>query len=238
MQVMSSQKRVKETSMANKLESRFIDELKSLSTGLNKKGTTRQIEKVWERIGRLREKYRSVSGKYHIDVLVSNQKATKVNWEKKSRVVSDDNNFGQYFIRTNYQHRDEGQLWDIYNTIREVESTFRCLKSDLQLRPVYHQKDQRVESHIYLALLAYQLVNTIQYMIKEPGEDVEPLKYDWKNIVRIMSTQTIQSVLLNINTKKICIRKPSRPILEALNIYKATKTKSMIPAKKKYVVYH
>ncbi|MBE9571269.1 MAG: transposase, partial [Proteobacteria bacterium] len=121
----------------------------------------------------------------------------------------------------------------VYNTIREVEATFRCLKTDLQLRPVFHQKDERVESHIYLAILAYQLVNTIRHMTKAKG-----ITHDWRNIVRIMNTQTIQSIILNGETKKFSIRKPSKPIMEALEIYQATRTKSMVPDKKKYVVYH
>jgi transposase len=54
-----------------------------------------------------------------------------------------------YFIRTSYENSSEGELWDIYNTIREVESTFCCLKTDLQLRPVYHQRDERIEAHLY-----------------------------------------------------------------------------------------
>ena len=121
----------------------------------------------------------------------------------------------------------------MYNTVREVEATFRVLKTDLQLRPVHHQKDERVESHLYLAILAYQLVNTIRYMLKENG-----ITSDWRNIVRIMNTQSIQSIIFNNETKKFCVRKPSKPIKEALDIYQATNTKSMVPDKKKYVVYH
>jgi transposase len=124
-------------------------------------------------------------------------------------------------------------LWDIYNTVREVESTFRCLKSDLQIRPAFHQKDDRIESHIYLAILAYQLVNTIRHMLKAKG-----IHLDWRNIKRIMATQTIQSIIINSETKKFSIRKPSKPIKEVLEIYQATNSNSMIPDRKKYVVYH
>ncbi|NJN25514.1 MAG: transposase, partial [Cyclobacteriaceae bacterium] len=81
--------------------------------------------------------------------------------------------------------------------------------------------------------LAYQLVNTIRHMLKEHG-----INHDWKNIVRIMNTQKIQSVLLNTKTKQMCLRKPSRPINEVLEIYQATGAKSMIADQKKYVVYH
>ena len=234
MYVKSEQKRVKEQSMRDKLSQRLEEELESLSRGLGRKGTTKKTEKVWERIGRIKEKH-SVSGKYLIDVESRAGKATRITWGQKPGEETDraEQGHGVYFIRTNYEKPQEAQLWEIYNTIREVEATFRCLKSDLQIRPVHHQKDERVESHIYLTILAYQLVNTIRYMLKEKG-----ITHDWQNIVRIMNTQTIQSVILPTETKTISLEKPSRPIKEALEIYKATNTKSMVPAKKKYVVYH
>ncbi|VAW25765.1 hypothetical protein MNBD_BACTEROID06-955, partial [hydrothermal vent metagenome] len=229
--VKSEQKRVKEQSMADKLEDRFEQELIGLSNGLGKKGTVRKTEKVWERIGRIKEKNRGVSGRYTIEIAEEHGNVTQLNWTKKDNQQVDTKTYGEYFIRTNIKNADQKQLWTAYNTIREVEATFRCLKSDLLLRPVYHQKDERVAAHIYLAMLAYQLVNTIRYMLKE-----KQINHDWKNIIRIMNTQTIQSVLLNTETKKICIRKPARPIEQVLEIYKATETNSMIAVKKKYVV--
>jgi len=61
----------------------------------------------------------------------------------------------------------EEEIWGIYNTIREVESTFRCLKTDLRLRPVHHQEDRYCEAHLHLGLLAYQIVAPIRYMLKK-----------------------------------------------------------------------
>lgn len=234
MYIKSEQKRVKEQSMKDKLSQRFEEELEGLTQGIHKKGTTKKTEKIWERIGRIKQKHRMVSGKYIIDAEAKEGIVTKISWQQKKEDHDNiDQNHGVYFIRTNYEKPQEAQLWNIYNTIREVESTFRCLKFDLQIRPIHHQKDERAESHIYLTMLAYQLVNTIRYMLKEKG-----INHDWKNIVRIMNTQTIQSLLLPTETKTINLTKPSRPIKEALDIYQATNTKSMIPAKKKYVVYH
>ncbi len=236
MYIKSEHKRVKEQSMRDKLSQRFEEELEGLAQGLHQKGTTKKIQKVWERIGRIKEKHRMVSGKYIIDVEEKDGKAIKVTWIRKKEEGERDNtgrDHGVYFIGTNYTDLQEDQLWHIYNLIREVESTFRCLKSDLQIRPVHHQKDERIEAHIYLTILAYQLVNTIRYMLKAKG-----INYDWRNIVRIMNTQTIQELLLPTETRKISLVKPSRPIREALDIYQATNTKSIIPAKKKYVVYH
>lgn len=234
MYVQSEAKRAKEQSMDTKLRERYEEDLGAVRKALSSKGGTKKTEKVWERIGRAKEKHNRVSGKYEITVRQEGGKITHMEWkEKRNPVQKEEKESGVYFIRSSYKDPDEKQLWDIYNTIREVESTFRCLKSDLQIRPVHHQKDQRIESHIYLTILAYQLVNTIRHMLKNAGID-----YDWTNILRIMATQTIQTVELPTDKKLIHLRKPAKPILEVKEIYKATKCKETEKPTKKYVVYH
>lgn len=235
MYVQSENKRKKEQSISNKLSQRFEEDLKAVQQGLEKKGGTKTYEKVWERIGRIKEKHKAVSATYQIQVRQSEDKktATKISWTKRNQPKLQDKQNGVYFIRTSYKDPNETELWDIYNTIREVESTFRCLKTDLKIRPVHHQKDERVEAHLYLTILAYQLVNTIRYMLKQKG-----ISYDWNNILRIMSTQTIQTIELPTDKKTIYLRKPAKPIEEVKNIYNATKCKDTQKAIKKYVVYH
>ncbi|WP_057940598.1 IS1634 family transposase [Algoriphagus resistens] len=233
MYVQSDAKRKKEASMAGKLAKRFEEELESIRAAISKKGGTKKIEKVWERIGRVKQKYSRVSGRYLIGVEQKEKMASDIKWEVKPDPVKDEKEKGVYFIRTSYTDPKEKELWQIYNTIREVESTFRCLKSDLGIRPVFHQKDGRIESHIYLTILAYQLVNTIRHMLKEKG-----INHDWKNILRIMSTHTIQTIELPTDKKTIHLRKPSKPIKEVQEIYSATGCEETQKAIKKYVVYH
>lgn len=233
--VQSEQKRIKEVSMSEKLCQRFEQGLQALSDGLSEKGTTKKLEKVWERIGRMKESHKLVSSRYDITVIPDegSKNAAQVTFTKKTDIARDQKEAGKYFIRTNITDPAGPAIWDIYNIIREVEATFRCLKTDLSIRPVHHQKDERVESHLYLAMLAYQLVNTIRHMLKEKG-----INHDWNNIVRIMNTQNIQSIIMKTESKTICLRKPTKPIKEAIEIYNATHTSSMKPGQKKYVVYH
>jgi transposase len=233
MYVQSDAKRKKEASMTEKLSQRFEEELGSIRGALSKKGGTKKAEKVWERIGRAKEKHKRASARYEVSVEQADGKATQITWKRRPSPASEDKDKGVYFLRTSYKDPGEKVLWDIYNTIREVESTFRCLKSDLQIRPVHHQKDSRIEAHIYLTLLAYQLVNTIRHMLKEKG-----IHHDWNNIKRIMSTQTIQTIELPTDKKTIHLRKPSKPINEVQQIYHATGCTETQKAIKKYVVYH
>ena len=233
MYVQSDLKRSKEQSMKHKLGERFEKDLEEIRASLGKKGGTKKVEKVWERIGRAKQRHLNVSGSYHITISQEDGKATDLHWERKQQTRKQDKEEGIYFIRTSYQNPSEEQLWKIYDTIREVEATFRCLKTDLQVRPVYHQKDERVEAHIYLTLLAYQLVNTIRHMLKENG-----ITYDWRNILSIMHTHTIQTVEAPAETKTIYLRKPSKPIADAQEIYRATGCNQQQKVTRKYVVYH
>lgn len=233
MYVQSEAKRKKEVSMDNKLKQRFEEDIEVIKKALTSKGGTKKINKVWERIGRAKQKHNRVSSNYNIEVTQENEIATSLKWTIIPNQTKDEKTKGVYFIRTNYQNPNEKELWNIYNTIREVESTFRCLKSDLNIRPVHHQKDSRIEAHIYQTILAYQLVNTIRHMLKQQG-----IHHDWKNIIRIMSTQTIQTIELPTDKKTIHLRKPSKPIDQAQQIYRATNCKETLTAIKKYVVYH
>jgi transposase len=233
MYVQSEAKRKKEQSMHKKLIQRFEENLDTIKKAIHRKGGMKSIEKVWQRIGRAKQKHNLVSAQYDIVVKQSEGIATQMSWRKKTLQVKEDKTKGIYFLRTNYQNPTEHQLWDIYNTIREVESTFRCLKTDLQIRPVHHQKDDRIKSHIYLTILAYQLVNTIRFMLKQ-----HRITSDWKNIVRILKTHTIQTVVLPTDKKVIHMRMPSKPIQQVQQIYQATECAHTQTATKKYVVYH
>ena len=233
MYVQSQAKQAKEQSMNDKLKQRFEEDIENIANAIAKKGGTKRTDKVWERIGRLKEKHNRIALNYNIQVEQQEGVATALTWSIKTDKIKDDKTKGVYFIRTNYENPDEKQLWDTYNTVREVEATFRCLKSDLNIRPVHHQKDQRIEAHIYQTILAYQLVNTIRHMLKQKG-----IHHDWSNIVRIMKTQSIQTIELPTDKKTIHLRKPSKPIESVQQIYIACGCKLTQTPIKKYVVYH
>ena len=166
MYVQSDAKRRKEQSMNAKLYKYYEEDLETIQASLTKKGGTKQLHKVWERIGRAKQKNSRVSAQYDISVEQNQGVAVAMSWGKRKNTVKEDKTKGVYFIRTNYEQATEKQLWQVYNTIREVEATFRCLKTDLNIRPIHHQLDHRIESHIYLTILAYQLINTIRHMLK------------------------------------------------------------------------
>jgi len=233
MYVKSKMKGKKESSMLEAALKRYEKELEAVKRGIEKKGGTKTVEKVYERIGRIKERNRRANRYYEIEIKAENGKVKEFNWRKKEQ-LEEVKESGVYFIRTNYQAKDEKELWEAYNTIREVESAFRCLKTDLKLRPNFHQKDEYVEAHINLGLLAYHIVSSIRYMLKSSG-----INYDWQNIVRIMNTQKAVTIRQELSgNRELIMRVCSRPTQKALAIYKTLRMSSIPFGMKKYVVHH
>ncbi len=83
---------------------------------------------------------------------------------------------GCYLLRTNVQGGNVGELWRTYIQLTEVEAAFRIQKSDLRIRPLWHQREERVASHILVCFLAYVLWKTLGQMCKGVGLGNEPRK--------------------------------------------------------------
>jgi hypothetical protein len=137
---------------------------------------------------------------------------------------------GVYFLGTSL--KDENRiLWDSYNIIREIEATMRVLKTDLDLRPVFHKKDDSTMAHLHLALWAYWVVNTIRFQLKKEG-----INHQWCEIVRIMNTHKAVTTTAQNNCDQIIqIRRPSEPNEKVKLIYQ-TLNYSSTPFKKRKVV--
>lgn len=205
--VKSHAKAMKESSMNALFTQRFEQGLEAVSLGIRKKGGTKKLSKVWERIGRLKEKYPSVHQYYDISIQDNGKGlATGMTYQKKS-TTNQAARTGVYFLRTSLDTEDAHSLWSIYNTIRDIEASFRILKSDLDLRPIYHKTDQASMAHLHLGLMAYWIVSTIRYQLKQQG-----ITHDWREIVRVMNTQKrVTTTMINAKGKTIKITQCSEP---------------------------
>jgi len=232
LKIKSESKAIKEASMHGQFKQRFEEGLEIIKAGLSKKSGIKKEEKVFERIGRLKQKYPSIQRHYQIETVGNEKKeVTAINWKLKNEPNLKDNQ-GVYFLRTSLDIKEEETVWKIYNTIREIEYTFRVLKTDLDLRPIYHKNDTSTMAHLHLGLLAYWMVNTIRYQLKK-----KEMNIDWKEIVRIANTQKIiTTTAKNVNQNNIYIRKCSEPEAKIKAIYSALNYKSKPKMKQKFVV--
>ena len=81
---------------------------------------------------------------------------------------------GRYLLRTNLCGKDPAELWRFYIQLVEIEAAFKTMKDDLQLRPIYHQLEQRIEAHIFVAFLAYCLHVTLRARLKPLAPGLTP----------------------------------------------------------------
>jgi hypothetical protein len=81
---------------------------------------------------------------------------------------------GHYLLRTNLVAEDPAVLWDRYMQLTQIEAAFKCLKSDLGIRPIYHQLEHRVEAHILVAFLAYCLTVTLKHRLRAHAPGLTP----------------------------------------------------------------
>jgi hypothetical protein len=81
---------------------------------------------------------------------------------------------GRYLLRTNLSDADPAQLWRYYIQLTEIEQAFKELKSDLAIRPIYHQLDHRIEAHIFVAFVAYCLFVTLKQRLRPLAPGLTP----------------------------------------------------------------
>lgn len=261
LKVESHAKEMKERSMNDQFLQRFEQEIQKISDSIHKKSGVKQLDKVYERIGRAKQKYPSIARYFDIEIeskpyiqekkiqkdkgqdknkkqdnqaveIKKPQIATSIKWSIKTDVDINARS-GVYFLRTTLESDNEELLWQSYNIIREIEATFRVLKTDLDLRPIYHQKDENTMAHLHLGILAYWVVNTVRFQLKQNG-----INSGWKEIVRIMNTQKAVSTLAQNQVEEVIkIRRCSEPNQKVIQLYDALKYK-YAPFKKKKSVVH
>jgi hypothetical protein len=218
LQVTSDQKKIKEESMDTKLTERLEGQLNDIKQKLPKKRTLKKISKVHEKVGAIKSKLSRVGWLYEIEYVEDQEKdiVTDINWTRRK---DKEKPKGEYFLRYTKNAIEEDKIWDAYNLTRDVEAVFRCLKTDLNIRPIHHQKDKYIEPHIWLGIIGYQVVNYIRRKLKDKQID-----HSWTTIVETM--KSMQSSVTTVNNDKneklyikLCTRptKAQKEIFDALN---------------------
>lgn len=202
----STQREKKDRGIQELFAKRFEAALEKLAEGLTKKGCVKNYEKVLERIGRLKEKYARAARYYEISVQQDKKtgKATAIHWSRKT--IIEDTQPGVYCLRTNQDQWDEATLWHTYTMLTDLEAVFRSLKSELGLRPVFHQKTGRVTGHLFISVLAYHLVHMIRFQLKACG-----IHFNWESLRRQLQGQNrVTAQMKRADGRMLHIRKSTR----------------------------
>jgi transposase len=208
----------KEQAMQDSFAEKYELALSSLHNGLSKKGSTKKYIKVLERIGRLNEKYARAAQHYDVTVTADEAQlnALSIEWKRVEKSNSQATHPGVYCLRSNLTDWDEEALWRTYTMLTDLEGVFRSLKSELGLRPIYHHKEERVNGHIFITLIAYHLVQTLRVQLK-----TEDCHDSWQTIrQKVENQQRITVTLQREDGKTIHLRKATKAEPQQSDLYK------------------
>jgi len=209
----------KENAITRRFAERFETGLQKIAENLAKPRGEKRIAKLSERIGRLKEKCRGVGQHYAIELVPdeTGQKATALRFEKQPLEGSRLTHPGVYCLRSNETNWDAEQLWRTYTMLTDLEAVFRSLKSELGLRPVFHHKEDRVDGHLFITVLAYQFVQIIRRHLKDRG-----ITDRWCTLREVLGSQCrITATFRRADGRTLHVRKATRAEPEALAIYQA-----------------
>ena len=215
----SSKREKKEQAINDRFTANFEEALTNLESGLHKKRCLKKYDKVLEKIGRLKQQYSKAAKHYNIKTYKDEKSgnAVKITWKRQVAPDTKDSLPGVYCLRTSHMELDEDTLWHTYTMLTDLEAVFRSLKSELGMRPVFHQITKRVTGHLFISVLAYHLVHSIRYQLKKTGDTSS-----WSDLRKQLAGQNRVTISMQCkNNDVIHIRKSTRPEPRQQKIYSA-----------------
>jgi len=202
----SQDRREKEKAMHDRFEQRIDAALEKLKAGCEKRKYKK--ETIDRRVGSIMAKNSRAAGLFAVEVKETDGR-TAISWSKKEdwRAWAMLNE-GCYLLRTNVTDWSAEDLWQAYIQLTEAEAAFRIHKSDLKIRPVWHQKKDRVLAHILVCFLAYVLWKTLHQMAKAAGLGDEPRRI-FDELSQISVVDVVLPTRKKVDIRRRCVRKPT-----------------------------
>src|SRR6266436_5951479 len=209
------------------IRQRFSNQMEDALTRLSKAITTGRLKdrnKMERRLGRIQANHPSVNDLYEV-ALRSTPEGVRLFWEmKKDGKTWRELREGSYILRTNLQAETAEELWSKYMQLTEAEASFRALKSELSIRPLFHQLEPRVKAHVMVAFLGYALWVTLKHLLKRRSavvstpslsgvDNVQPMT-PMRAIALLSTLQSADIVLPTTDGREIRLRRVTEPTTE------------------------
>jgi transposase len=196
----------KEKAIFARFESRIEEGLNKIQASCRKK--KQSAVKIAERVGRLKGANSRAARLFDVKVEQSGDGRTKLTWTKKESFRNwAALTHGCYVLRSNVKDWTHEELWQAYMQLTEAESAFRIQKSDLRIRPIWHQKEDRVLAHILVCFLAYVLWKTLAQLCRRAGLGDEP-----RRVLDELAELRVMDVVLptseGIEIRRRCVSRP------------------------------
>ena len=204
----------KDRAIREKHEGRFLKDLARVQARIQN-GRLKNDVKIGEAIGRLKERYPRVA-RYHSLTFDAKTRQLKnePDEEKREMAASLD---GSYLLRTDRQDLSAEEAWRIYASLTRAENAFRCMKSPLSERPIFHHLEHRVESHIFLCVLAYHLLVAIETTLQR-----QEIHTSWATVRDLLATHQIATIVLPTDQNGVLrIRRSATPEPDHRVLYEA-----------------
>lgn len=197
----------KDAAIVRRAEAKIEERLKSMTARCQKQH--RDPMKVEREIGRLLGRNTRAAALFEVNVTKQKDGYAQIEW-KKVKPVQDWHSLadGCYILRTNVRDWTDEQLWKAYIQLTEAEAAFRIHKMDLSIRPIWHQKEERVLAHIFVCFLSYVLWKTLAQLCQSAGLGNEPRRVldelsDIRLVDVVLPTRSGETI------RRRCVSRPS-----------------------------
>jgi transposase len=202
----SQDRRLKEQAMHARFEQKIEEGLENISTLCAAK--PQKAATIERRLGALLSKNSRAARLFHVEVKPTESGGCQIVWNKvEANRRWSELSEGCYLLRSNITDWKAEDLWKAYIQLTEAENAFRIQKSDLQLRPIWHQKKERVQAHILVCFLAYVLWKTFGQLCKRAGLGDEPRQI-FDELSQIKMVDVIMKTTSGIEIRRRCIADP------------------------------
>jgi len=203
----SAQRRLKEQAMHDRFEQRIEKKLIAMVESCRKRKQNPLV--MSRRVGRVLGRNTRAAGLFQVEVETDGQGRAQVRWSKREEWrdwtrLSE----GCYLLRSNVTDWSGEELWRAYIQLTEAEAAFRLHKSDLVMRPVWHQKQHRVQAHILVCFLAYVLWKTLGRLCHQAGLGDEPRKV-FAELQQIALVDVVMPTRSGTAIRKRCVSRPT-----------------------------
>src|SRR5271169_50863 len=213
----------KEKAIRKRFSTRMEAALEALEKSIAS-GRLKDRYKMERRLGRIQARHPQVNDLFEV-TLRDTPAGVRLVWAmKKDREAWRDLREGAYMLRTNLQADSAEQMWSMYMQLTEAEASFRALKSELSIRPLFHQKEPRVKAHVLVAFLGYALWVTLKHLLQrrpalvpQPSasavDNAQPLS-PMKALALLSTLQSADIVLPTTDGREIRLRRITEPTAE------------------------
>jgi len=212
----SADRKKKEAAMLEQKRVRLRAKLEEIHQSLCKR--PQNLATIERRVGRWMGRYPAAERVFSVEVLKDDRTGKAIGLEvteKEAPLTWAQQSHGAYLLRTNCTEEDPAKLWKWYIQLTQAEDAFRISKSDLHLRPVFHQKEERVDAHILVCFLTLSLWRTLEMWMRGKG-----LGDCCRQLVKEVATINSLDVHLPLRSgEELCLRvvaRPERPVAELL----------------------